>query len=296
MLDWEVDWVIDGLIRKKQAHLICGSGGSGKTTLALQMMDAAFNSGAEEHGKVLGLKVQPLEPVLISLDLKWQYYHRKAEELGLRLDEEQFKDATNVDGGTLEDLTDRYGDRELWVIEGFLRLLASGNMNSQHETATLMARLNEICWKKGVTIIGVTPKAKMRKGNEVCGLRDRVAGATALAAGADTVMLLEPSDPDDVKDSYRDVFLLPKDRKPLKISAKINPAGLLELSSGRAGGAPLDRRLRGTAIGKEITTKEILRWDPMVSAATVKRWIAEQLEEGRLVKERHGAYIRPRVN
>lgn len=291
----DTDWMIPGLIRRGQTHLLCGSGGSGKTTLALQLMDAAANPGDDGFGRVLGLKVGISTPILASMDLRRRYYHRKARELGLELDEEDFTDRLEIHDDALEILERSYKDRDLWVIEGFLRLLPTGNMNSQHETAALMARLNDLCQRCGITIIGVVPKAKMRRGNEISGLRDRVAGATALAAGADTVILIEPNDPDDPKDNHREVYLLPKDREALRLYARINPDGRLE-EGVAAPKSVMDRRLEEMASGGVATTAQILAWDPNVSRKTVFRWISDKCDEGALVKESHGVYRKPRVS
>lgn len=202
-------------------------------------------------------------------------------------------------------LTRFYGYRPNFIyIDGFSALSPDGKFNDYRNVAMWLGELQRYCSSKGVTILGACHTTKTKEGAKFLNPRQRIAGSIAWAGYSETIVLVEPFD-EEAKGSQRMISLLPRNHTQEFLTLQFNDQGFLEDPP-----EAKEREKEASAAEKAIPT--ILTLVPgstldyracmeAVMAAghsrsTWDRWLARQVEDGKLIHPKKGIYVVASVN
>lgn len=210
--------------------------------------------------------------------------------------------------GSVVELAFSYDPKcEVIFIDGFATLVPDGKINDYRIIQRFLTDALHYCQDRNITIVGFVHATKVKEGEKFVNPRQRILGSVAWAGFSDTVILIEPSNPEDPSSGMRDVFLMPRNAKEDLLKYQLNDKGLFEPVDLIHGGpyevnpsksprtrvkTDIDRMLDEVAVGEEITHRTICSWGSVIgiSQSSVARWINRMCELGCLIKIRHGLY------
>lgn len=277
---------------EREIHLLAGAAGTGKTTLALQIL------GAIQRGEpVFGRRTWPTKVMIVSLDRSRAAHTRMID--GLAVPEHEFKFFSQRNQPTSIRLIcqitrrEEYNGCKLIFIDGFGTLVRDGKLADYQATSDFLREAGALCEEYGVTIIGSVHATKTKEGESYANPRQRVLGSVAWAAFSDLIITVDPEKPSDVSNMVRLVNVLPRnDRefmiKYLREGSRMLPyedPAELDLAS------ILDYWLVQNS-DRKIPTREFIGQgrDAALTPRQVERWIERQLESGRLERTSKGIY------
>lgn len=222
-------FLIDKLMPSTEVHILSGPSGSGKTTWGLQTFVLDWSKGRD----ILGFKSHPTPWLYISCDRSLDSVHATMERLHIQ--DDTFNRISAVDSGLFD------FDKVLlaascispkplfFYLDGFLNLLPQGiHQNDNQGVARWLASLTRICKKEGITILGTLHSPKQKADDYYENPRQRIAGGSAWAGFADTIILVEPTDADDPSQSHhRHLSILPRNHKEIHRELAFNDDGRL---------------------------------------------------------------------
>lgn len=213
------EYIIEDLMPSNQVHLLGGPSGAGKTTLAFQMLDALRRG----EGNFLGRKIlRPMKIAYISADRASNSVEETLDRVQVDFPIFSIVDKA-LEGKSLIDdvfpmLTATYGYRPDFIyVDGFTGLCPDGTVNNYLAVASWLATLQRYCQAKKITLVGACHTSKIREGEEIRNVRQKVLGTVAWAGYSETIILIEPPENAKVEDSKKAVYLLPRNKPEEKI-------------------------------------------------------------------------------
>lgn len=288
----------EGLFPKGQVHLFAGASGAGKTTLAFEM----YRALTQLDGEWLGRKTIPAAWAYISGDRASNSVKLTQKRVGV-----DFKIFSMVDHGlvgadVVSDvfplLPKFYGYRPNFIyIDGFTSMCPGGKLNEYQPVAKWLATLQMYCQRKNLTIVGACHCTKVREGEQFIDPRQRIAGSVAWAAYSESVVLVEQ---DNGKDNgKRRVMLLPRNAASDAIPMEFKQDGTLQVTDGSKDAVAADGFVLGnllTEFGKGEEIYYLKMWSDAqkkhIGRRSFDRWLAKQVEEGKLDRLKKGVYVK----
>lgn len=207
--------LIDDILPARELHLVAGPSGAGKTTWMIKMIDQ-WRQGQS----IFGHASHPRPFMYLSLDRSRAGVLRIFDRL--KIDHKNFhvfvpKANSNNQklalAQLLKGLIQQHPDVRVFFIEGFQSRTPDGKMNDYKVVAHFLLELQQLCEEHNITIIGVAHASKAKQDEKYLNPRERVNGTVAWAAYSETIIVVEPEDPDDPENRNRRVMLLPRNAR-----------------------------------------------------------------------------------
>lgn len=297
------EYVIEDLMPSNQVHLLGGPSGAGKTTLAFQMLDALRRG----DGNFLGRKIlMPMKIAYISADRASNSVQETLDRVGVDFPVFSIVDKALEGKNLINDvfpmLTATYGYRPNFVyIDGFTGLCPDGTANNYLAVATWLASLQRYCQAKQITLVGACHTAKIREGEEIRNVRQKVLGSVAWAGYSETIILIEPPENTKVEDSKKAVYLLPRNKPEEKIFVYMEDGKyVLHQSMAHDSNASdfiIETVIPDVSLSPNRTLDYAAIWrvaeSKGVNRRTFDRYLARLVEKGKLRKRGKGVYVVP---
>lgn len=207
--------LIDDILPAREIHLIAGPSGAGKTTWLIKMID-----NWRQGMSIFGHASHPKPFMYLSLDRSQAGVRRIFDRLKVNHKNFQlFVPKANSNNQKLSlaqllrGLIKTYPDVRVYFIEGFQSRTPDGKMNDYKVVAHFLLELQQICEESNITIIGVAHASKAKQDEKYLNPRERVNGTVAWAAYSETIIVVEPEDPDDPQNVNRRVMILPRNAR-----------------------------------------------------------------------------------
>jgi hypothetical protein len=287
-------YLIDTIFPANEIHLLVGASGAGKTTWLFQMIDDWL------QGKpVLGFQSHPCP---------WQYI---ALERSIETTLETIRRTkANIDLNHVHSLRDSnlpineydplfnyfvntyLKDGGLLIIDGFTALTPQGKYNDHKIVADYLVTLGRWIKKKNLTVLGIMPIAKS-KGDERAKIpRQRVYGNVVWEHYSETIFLLESVKEDDPENPLRKLTVLPRNSAEFCLDLVFDDAGRLVEQAAEVSALVLETKLAKLDPGTETDRATWIKWgaEGGISRASVDRWLAKSLHNGKLTKSGRSSY------
>lgn len=192
------DWLIDGLLVKREIHLCGGISGAGKTTWLLGTLYHEWQQGLP----ILGRQTYPEKWVYASSDRSVASVNRRLNALGIPTGAIHIIPAWDNRMGEFEILDEaKKADARLLVIESFGSFCEPPA--NFYQVKQYMQRIHSWCVPRDITIIGVMESPKMKPGERYEIARQRISGVAAWGHYAETIFMVELKDSKSPKTGTR---------------------------------------------------------------------------------------------
>lgn len=290
-------YIISHLLREHEVHVLSGPGGSGRTTLLLQLF-LSIQAGAE----FLAYASRAVPTALCLADRSSASLRDTSERLSISYNSlpivslvsdlrGRSGDSIPPNDSTLEEVIRlvraSVPDCQLILIDG-LADLCPGNISVHRDVAQFLKHASWLCQRDHITILGTTPSPKSQSSvdGKYSWILDRTLGAGAWATHTSTKIFIEP------EDDRRIVTCIPKNfpTRTFELMHR-DPDGLL-IPYIETTCKELDAWLSRLEPETVITSQMILlvAEQSSISRRTAFRWIKFQLSLGAIYKVDRGEY------
>jgi hypothetical protein len=301
----------EGWIFKREVNLIAGASGTGKTTIALDLLEQARRGES-----VLGHPALPREYRILMFDRSEEAFERTAKRMGLssearqrvyRPDQRQsFKlaEVLNSYMGRLDD-DELFGDGDspgypdVVFIEGLDMLVPGGEVLDFDTVSRFLEELAEIARFWNIAILGSVGSPKQKSDSRYLLARDNIFGSVAWGRKSETILHVQLREPEN-PNSARQLVVLPRNGQAETFRLRFR-YGRLEEAPELDGVAETREALkvsdfdrfasavRGLAPGTPVNT----RFVPGLSRQTVSRYLCRlQQQDSALVGKPGGVWTR----
>jgi KaiC/GvpD/RAD55 family RecA-like ATPase len=291
-------YIIEDLFPAGRVHLIGGASGVGKTTMLFQLYKALHDTPPSDF---LGRRTMPVKWAYISGDRAVDSVYETQERLEVKFPVFSLVDenlvGADLTGKILPRLTSLYGYRPDFIyIDGFTGMCPDGQVNNYKVVSSWLAGLQRYCKIKGVTIVGACHTTKVKEGEKFLDPRQKILGSVAWASYSEGVIIIESGE----KDNQRIVSLLPRNHPNEMLNMSLNDQGWFELPERIAKAEGYSRFIIDTILeGREKIPGAKFDYSHLMSVAVKKgvnrrtfdRYIAKEVEDGKLVRVRKGEYV-----
>lgn len=287
------EFLIHQLLPRREIHLLGGPSGSGKTTLLLEIIE-----DWRQGRKVFGYQSFPAPFCYVGCDRSKASTARTLERIGISPD--NIPIASLIDSSMDEPDFPKVlalarsivPDCRVLFIDAIGVLCPNGKINDYGVVSRFLTRGTRLCAKEDITIIGLGHSPKVKKGEAFENPRQRFLGSVAWGGFSDTMIFVEPVDPEDPADPNRKVILLPRNIRGETLDYQFNDDGRLVCTTVQQSNFIMDTWLAKQAKGAELSTGALVEAGEraQLNKRTVHRWIKDVMENGRLVKAGHGMY------
>lgn len=296
-----ISHIVDDIIPAREIHLIAGPSGAGKTTLLFQIIDD-WRQGRD----VLGHKSHPQPFCYVACDRTLASTKRTLKRVGIMegtiptLSLAERRDIVTIGGVVAAAKIHVEGVRVLFI-DAIAVLVREGRTNDYAVVADFLRECAQICAREDITIIALVHAAKVKEGEKFLNPRQRILGSVAWAGFSDTVILIEPATPEDATSDERTVLILPRNAPAEELAMGFNQEGRLEIRQ-------IDELVSDLLTKRVLPAMEPDRvyhineiWTMAAdrgiktSRKTVQRWLAWQIEAGKIEMVKRGHYKRTTV-
>lgn len=293
------EYIIEDVLPTKGVHLLAGPSGAGKTTLAFQLLEAVATGQPWLGHATKKMKVAYISADRASISV-WETLDRMELDIEVfSLVDEQMEKASLTDV-IIPRLTAKFGGRpDLIYIDGFTSMCPGGQMNNYMDVALWLAALQRYVQKIGTTILGAVHTAKVREGEEIKNVRQKVLGSVSWAGYSETVIIVEPSDSTDVENNKRVVYICPRNRPETREYAYVEEGKLVLHGASKeaevgAASFLLDRLLPTVSVDLDGTFPHNRLWlmaeNKGVKRRTFDAWLKKHVDNGKIFKLQRGIY------
>lgn len=287
-----MEFLIDGLLPTREVHLIGGPSGAGKTTLILQML-YDWSRGIPVFGKAS----RPVPYVYVACDRSLQSIRATMDRIQIphnfplisMVDDPRFK--------TFATIREAYPEAKFYFMDGFPSLTPKGKISDYEIVSGFLTGTTRVCQELDISIAGTGHTTKCKEGETFVNPRQRFLGSVAWGGFSDTMMLIEPAEPDNVTDLNRTVMLLPRNGPGELLHYRLNDRGVFVPQEDILAGV-LHAWLLSKPLGTRILLVELaeVAEKAKISRVTMFRQIKKMIADGVLVKVSHGTYQLPRTS
>lgn len=296
--------LIPKILMANTINLIAGASGVGKTAMTAEWL-ARFRDGRSICGKPTTMPAGGLG--IVVCDRKWASHKQWFDLVGFGdiphyslcddggFNPEVLHNRVLLDGVFEKAIKSLGLGRGALVVVDPISIFISGNLIDYRQTAVSLIKLERICSRLGVTVLGTAHMSK-QKGKEDRYLRpqDRILGSTAFAGYTDTQMYL--LSPDDLDTEYYGFGWIPHNAPSETFMFTRDSQGLFvpyEMPDKVQDQLHIYAMISEDPVGTR--TKEILKacQDQInISKATFYRYLTEMKEAGKIEKIGHGSWRR----
>lgn len=227
-------FLIEDIMPERELHLIAGPSGVGKTTLAMQLMEAYIH-----ELPWMGKKCTNKGVAYFSCDRSKASLQRSMDRLGLDPwtfptgCSRELPDRTNISIDQILDWRRRVDHKaKLLVIDGLARLTPAGKISDYKLVADFLSGIVERCETEDITILGIVHSAKTRDSDKISNPRQRIVGSVSWAGYSDLIITMDPEDAKDPKNPTRVVHILPRDSGEFTVKIRNENGRLVILQDG----------------------------------------------------------------
>jgi hypothetical protein len=285
-------FIVESILPAHELHLVAGPSGSGKTSLVFQTIDDWARTIP-----VFGYESYPRPFCYVSCDRSLRATDRTLRRIGAKIEVPRISlvDSliANDFSSVLKAARARVKDVEVLFIDAIAALCPSGKINDYGAVRSMLTGISRTCQREKVTVVGMAHSTKVKEGEKFLNPRQRVLGSVAWGGFSDTMILIEPDNPEDPADASRIVTLLPRNAPAETILYHFTPSGVLVPTNRDTEDFILDAWLRRQIPGpNEYTTASIvgIAEEAKLSRSSAVRWIRTKVSDGLLEKVRHGIY------
>lgn len=281
------EFLIDGILPSEEVHLLAGPSGAGKTTVLLNVI-----AQWQDELPIFGHKSHPLPYVYISCDRSRKSVTATLTRLGLqdkitrilcRLDLPKPLTLQKV----LKSAKEKYPDAQVFFIEGFQLLPASGN--EYKSTGEWLSEVTALCEHNHYTIIGVAHSPKRREDSAIIHPRESVLGSVAWAAYSDTVIYLDINE----NDRSRYMQIMPRNAPEEEHNFMFGDKGRIVWIAEDDTNV-LESLLLARSPGAKITREQTIQiaLNNSLTDRTAERVLSRLVAAGEMYRTGRGQYIR----
>jgi RecA-family ATPase len=292
------DYIIEDIMPSNQIHLLAGPSGSGKTTLAFQLIDA-FTKGEP----FMGHRTKKLKCAYITGDRASNSVWETQDRLEMDFEVFSLVDKNMVGASLTDSIIPMLGSRPDFIyIDGFTGMCPQGLVNNYMTVAIWLASLQRYCQKMNITILGAVHTAKVREGEEILNVRQKVLGSVSWAGYSETVIVIEPADSGkDVESNKRVLYLCPRNKAEEKLYVYMEDGRLVIHSSHINDQAAAEFILETILPEVELTPNRAIDHKSLwlvaerkgVKRRTFDSWLSKLVDTGKLVRKSKGIYVVP---
>jgi len=301
-------YIIDPIFPTREIHIVAGASGAGKSTLLSQIADQLIKG--EE---IFGYTPNPISGIAyLAFDRTTKGMGRTFER-ALQEDETPFPFYSTIDSkefakpeyrdpvGAIKRLHELHPEVDVLIVDG-IGIAFKGDSGKLDQVAGfvhgLLRALDEL--ESDLTIFAIHHMSKQKKGNEYAQARAKLHGSIAWAATAETIVLIEPENENDVENPNRLIAVCPRNCPERQYTYCFDEYGRL------VPGAKLEDPAKAK---KDKFISDLHELDPgeyqfaflqgiaagqNISEATFKRWLKDVVEDGLILSKgrTRGVYIR----
>lgn len=291
-------YIIDGILPAHEIHLMGGPSGAGKTTLCFQMLwDIRHNE------PVFGLNSHSVPMCYVACDRSKEATERTLQRMRVEVD---FPILSLVPLGiaaynieyVIEAALKLEPNTRLLVIDAIGSLVPGGKINDYRAVLMFLTKVSALCHKHHITILAMGHSTKVKEGEDFKNARQKFLGSVAWGGFSETMFYIEPANPEDVRDTTRQVLVLPRNGECLDLQYMFNKEGRLIPVGDVNADLVLDTQLLKVDYEALIPTKQLLLWaeESGIPKRTAERWITEAVKGCKLTQVKKGFYKRCRVS
>jgi energy-coupling factor transporter ATP-binding protein EcfA2 len=295
---------VDATIPRKQVSILAGASGSGKTTLLLDAL-ARWSHGDPPFTDALTW--QATKVAYLVADRTKEEVVLRAKRLGIADDKMEIygiADDTNfplrlLKNDPLAAFEHAIGkftiDFDLLIVDT-IALFVEGNFTNFHEVAFSMMALGRVAIRKNITILATHHTTKMHSDWDFKRPQDRISGSGAFQGFSGTQMVLIQGSESNV--GYDSLFVIPH----------MSPMKTVQLVRGHDGEFQITQKDTFIHNAYETIFEKVKKWSPDnrfpmvwfheqaeqmgVPLKACPAWTDRLVDEGWLVKESRGMYVR----
>lgn len=290
-------FLVDEILPAREVHLIGGASGSGKTTFLFQTIEQITNGQL-----VFGRQSHPAPSCYVACDRSTASIDRTLSRMNMTLAIPRLSLVENrlIIGinGVIGAAKRLVPDLRILYIDAMAVLVPDGKISDYKAVGDFLTHCTEQCNRHDLTMVGLHHATKVKEGERFLNPRQRLLGSVAWGGFSDTVMLVEPKNPEDPTDDTRSILLLPRNAGAESYDFHFNPQGRLQESPAHESLSKLlDERLwpllqpgqlyKFEAIMALTETQKLL-----VTNRTVRRWLDEKLSEVKIERPKKGHYCK----
>lgn len=307
-----VNWLVNNLIAEHSVNLIAGTSRTGKTALALPMLDQySIGEGMLDYSpnpslppRRMGALVLDRSPASIQSEITRLECHNLSTpqtfpitDLDPEIMGAAFRRCEKGSEPNVFDLmcavqAGLLGRPQLLYIEAIDDLMPPGPVTAR-VIRKFLVDLGKFCKRQDCTIIGTVGTAKHKAGEGYLAPIDQITGYSTWGSGTATAIIITyPDGPTFTVHDSRRLFIASRGVQDRIAYARFQREGRLELAVPviREADSPRDKlsaRLAAEPEGSDYTRGVFVEWGEQltVSSRTVDKWIAEQIELGMLDKQ-----------
>jgi len=294
------EYVIDGIMPKREVHILAAASGTGKTTFIVQLID-----DLTEGNPIFGLSTTPTKIAYLCNDRSTDDLTRTFERVAPRHSIPRYSllDAPEFDGisgavASITQLRSLHPEVDFVVFDPISTEIK--NVNDAQEVGRFLKSLTKIAQKLNMTILIIhhTSKTKMDAG--YASPREKMAGCGAWGGYSNLNMIITPTDETDPTNEKCTLHILPRNAANLSIDMVKDEFGCLLIAPKAEDTIPPEEKMR-TEDTWFVTDLPRGRFHHSTAATglnkkagplsrVLKRWIAA----GWIVKEpERGWYLKP---
>jgi len=298
------EYLVDAIFPTRRLHIVSGPVGAGKTTLEFQMTRCVLDSAP-----FLDYATHNSEGVVfISADRSRRETHatlRRMDMLDLapRI---KWVFMQELPGDLMPNLELMIGQHtrpgQMVIVEPLGYFLRDGqgrmgNPNDYGQVSHFLKKVKAAIERHNVTVISSLHPSKVKGGDTYAAMREKLLGSTAWAGFTDTILFIEPTEPDDPNSPYRRLHVLPRNTRAFTLEYMQDPehGGLfVPVEMAKPMKNKLDLAIE--AYTEEFFSSEDLeQWsvDANISRATAWRWLEQKVRDGIIERVGRGSYRLP---
>lgn len=293
------DYLISQIMPAREVHLLAGPSGVGKSNLLSYILPTWL-----EEGELWGFRCHPPArgqgAIVVSCDRSEESIQRNLDRHGLTKPW-PFVAARMIPGddrlkSVMDWVRSHHPEVRLLVVEGIARLVPEGKISDYAIVAEFLERAQFYCKSYNLTLLGTAHATKTKDTEKFPNPRQRILGSVAWGAYSDLVIVMDPEDPEDVRNKNRVIHVLPRDAEEFVVKM-CNSGGVLKSVDEEAEDqmdSLMDQELGKIPAGAVVSTLEFVRiaFNLSLSRPTCERWISRTVMQGRLQRVGRGKYAK----
>ena len=296
----EDEFLVDRIFPTKRLHILAAPVGVGKTTLLFQLCCSLL-----ENGTFLGRPAHRREGIVyLAADRTRRETYATLRRMNMLELIPQIKwlftDEMATPGMNFLELLLEQHTRagQLFIVEPLLYFLRDGNNkmgnpNDYLHVSHFIGKLKRSIEKVGVTMLCSLHSAKVKGTEGYAAMREKVLGSNAWGGTTNTVIFVEPRDPEDSSSPYRKIHVMPRDSQAFVLDYMQESAhGLLIPAEAPK---PFKNKLQeqfDAYEGEAFTIADAIQWADTAAIArkTLERWLNQKIQDGYVERLERGTY------
>lgn len=277
-------YLIDHILPCQQVHIIGGPSGVGKTRWTYWWIKDWL-----EGKTIFGYESRPEPTMYLATDRNTASLTETLTTIGCLglIEQQSIVYRTDV---SIDMLHRRYPHIKVFIIDPISVFVPGYHLNDYGIVSSFLRHCSFVCERDEITIIGMIHATKIKEGARLINPRERLLGSAAWGAFAETLFVLGCDNP-EVTNAVRHFYILPRNWKEEKMYFTLEN-GWPKLADAPEEGDRYALFILQVPEDEAIPRTDLLRLATAlgIAPASFDRYLKRAIDEGYLLKIRHGVY------